>query len=398
MSSTNDTKLTTEQITELVKLYSEEGYSYKKLGELFGIGSTTARSYVVKSGVPRRAAYNNATGGKLTPEQEQEVIRLYKELESFEKVEIQLNLKPGIARRTIVKHNIPIRKCGGKPKYNILRENRICKMYQDGGTLEELGRFFYMHPTSILMILRRHGVQTRPTKEPLYHRKELFFDIINTEHKAYFFGMLYADGNVARDSPSIVLSLQEEDRYLVEELNALVSNDRPVLERPYDGNPNHKRQWGLTIYSQHMKDVLIGYGMVPAKSLIKEYPTVMKVSCEDIQRHFIRGYFDGNGNVSERPRKYYGIMYSDTVFKHTVVITSTLNMCEEIQKTINAFCPGVTSHIYKPNKKSDVNTYTFVIQGVNNTGKFLKWLYKDSTIYMQRKKVIADSIISKYSP
>lgn len=53
--------------------------------------------------------------------------------------------------------------------------------------------------------------------------------------------------------------------------------------------------------------------------------------------------------------------------------------------------------VYKPDKTTDSNTYKLTIQGGYNTGRFLKWLYTDATVYMNRKHFVAKQIIQKYS-
>ncbi len=253
-------------------------------------------------------------------------------------------------------------------------------------TMEDLGVEYDVHPTSILGCLRRNDEKSRKTKENQYDLDEHFFDCIDTEEKAYFFGILYADGNTNRDAPKIVLSLQEDDRYLVEKLNSLVSKDRPVRKRGPSGYGSDKEQFQLEMYSQHMKDVLVGYGMVPAKSLVKVFPPVIMSASEDIQRHFIRGYFDGNGSVGIYKRK--GRVNG---FTTPVTIVSTKEMCEGIQTVISKHLL-VNSYIHQQSGV-EVNTWRLTIQGSEDVKDLLKWMYKDATILMKRKQQKANKII-----
>lgn len=124
-----------------------------------------------------------------------------------------------------------------------------------------------------------------------------------------------------------------------------------------------------------MRDVLVSYGMVPCKSLIKKFPKVVLESSEDVQRNFIRGYFDGNGSIGyyqRGDRKQGQYVYGMT-------IVSTYNMVKCIQMIINNYIQ-VASYIHK--KK---NIYEIKINNKKDVITFMQWLYKDSTIYMERK-------------
>jgi hypothetical protein len=386
--------LTKEQEQQLIEHYTT-GMSYKRLGELFNIGSTTARLIVVKSGVKRREWYNSNTGCK--PIDVDLVIKTYEETRSMEKTASILGLDYGLINRTLHKNNVQIDPVGGKRKLGDRLEARVCKLYRNGATMRELGHLYEVDDTTILGILRRNGEVTRPTKENQYHIIEDFFDDINTEEKAYFLGMLYADGNVARDQPTICLSLQEDDGYLVEQLNSFVSNDRPLYLKSDNDNESSRPQYNLVMYSQHMKDTLVSYGMVPAKSLILQFPQVITDAPEHIQRHCIRGWFDGDGHVSIYKRKDKRNENSPQNYKHNVSIVGTLDAMTGIRCIIEKYIPDISFHIYKKDKSNDKNTYILMVQGGFNAGKFLKWLYTDATIYMNRKHFVAKQIIQKYT-
>lgn len=385
--------LSEDQRSELVRDY-QSGMSYKELSKKYSIGSTTARSIVVKSGVETRVAYNSTTGRKCSPEKEQEIITAYQSGLSFQKVADLHEVSPDNVRLTLIRYDIPIRtwsEASAKRKLSFEDEDVICQKYRSGMTMAALGAEYSVDDTTILGVLRRKDEASRKTKENQYNLDEHFFDQIDTEEKAYFLGMLYADGNVARDQPSIKLSLQECDKYLVERLNSLVTSDRPIKMRTYDENPNHQRQFGLEMYSHHMKETLVSYGMVPAKSLILQFPNIIASANEDVQRHFIRGYFDGDGHVSLHIRKDKRNARSPINYKFLIAIVGTREMCNGMEQVINCYLPTVITHVRKHNK-SDSNTYNLSIQGRYNVTDCLTWLYHNATIYMQRKKETANNI------
>lgn len=366
--------LTVEQELELIEEY-KLGKSYKKLAKQFNIGSTTARSIVHRHGIETRISYGKHRR-LLTPEQESEIAELYLSGKNAPEIALIFNVTHQIIVDTVNRKGIEMRKPGGYRKLTDEQESEICIKYKNGCSLAYLGCLYDIHATSILGILERHGISRRQTKEIQHYVNDSFFDDLSSEYPAYFFGLLYADGNV-KDSkyPTISISLQECDKPLLERLNNIVENERSLYMQNRDDNPNHKDQYILLMYSYHMRDVLVSYGMVPCKSLIKKFPKVVLESSEDVQRNFIRGYFDGNGTIGYYQRSnrkkgqfvYVAAIVSTyaVVYNIQLLLTKYLNIASYIHRQKNV-------HVVKINNKKDVIT-------------FMQWLYKDSTIYMERK-------------
>ena len=51
------------------------------------------------------------------------------------------------------------------------------------------------------------------------------------------------------------------------------------------------------VNSPHLINTLISYGCTPKKSLTLKFPDISIFKNMDLIRHFIRGYFDGDGSV-----------------------------------------------------------------------------------------------------
>lgn len=128
---------------------------------------------------------------------------------------------------------------------------------------------------------------------------ENYFDIIDTPQKAYFLGLLYADGCIShttRTSGSIcyimAIALQEDDKYVLEKF-------RIEMERPNNllfirGNDHRKAKFCFTVSGEKIHHDLEKHGCVERKSLILQFPTTVP---EELMSHFIRGYFDGDGCI-----------------------------------------------------------------------------------------------------
>ena len=70
---------------------------------------------------------------------------------------------------------------------------------------------------SVWNVLKRHGVKVNKTNRK-YTLDESYFDQIDTEEKAYFLGLLYADGCNYEKKNTISIGLQDKDILILENL------------------------------------------------------------------------------------------------------------------------------------------------------------------------------------
>ena len=142
-------------------------------------------------------------------------------------------------------------------------------------------------------ILKEQGISLRKK----ISSDDTLFEKIDTEEKAYWLGFLYADGNVyyneKRVSYRIELGLAEKDLNHLEKFKKFLNCTNEIKYR------QNIKAYRIMIGSKKMCNDLIKLGCVPNKSLILTFPTEDQVPLE-LQRHFIRGYFDGDGCITYR--------------------------------------------------------------------------------------------------
>ena len=114
------------------------------------------------------------------------------------------------------------------------------------------------------------------------------FEKIDSEEKAYWLGFLYADGYISFSENKIELSLAEKDVHHIEKFRDFLGINNRICYRP------SVKAYRLSFRSDKCKQDLINQGCTPRKSLTLKFPTSKQVPYELI-RHFIRGYFDGDG-------------------------------------------------------------------------------------------------------
>lgn len=198
---------------------------------------------------------------------------------------------------------------------------------------------------------------------------EDYFKQIDAEDKAYWLGFLYADGCVAQNRKQLIINLSPVD-YL--QLNAFKNAIKATSEIKYRDNG---RYISLSIFNKCFVEHLVNKGCVPAKSLILTFPDKTILSPK-YYKHFIRGYFDGDGCFSAILRKRKN--KPNPIFEGEINFIGTYDILYNIIK--NLPCKGKEEKIFK-----DGNIYKFRIQNKPDIKNILNYLYADSNIYLERK-------------
>jgi len=209
--------------------------------------------------------------------------------------------------------------------------------------------------------------------KPLYQIDEDFFSSINTEHKSYFLGLIYSDGYLHESRGYMSLTLQERDVDILIKLKKSINTNKPLLYI-HRKEKSTQNQYRLLISRKKMINDLILLGIRQNKSLTCTPNKILHLDKELI-RHFIRGYYDGDGSI--------------TFYKTRNTFNSTINICCTKEFYIffsnyifeNIGIKSTLSKRFKDNK----NIFDLRICGNRNVKKFLEYLYKDSTIKLDRK-------------
>lgn len=271
----------------------------------------------------------------------------------------------------------------GNPNYNEIvfsqeQIQNIIALYNSGVSSVKIGKMYDTSHKPILKVLHANGINVDQRKfVRKYELDEHFFDNIDTQEKAYILGLLYSDGSNTISKGTVSISLQEEDKDLLEQINCIMRNGKPLEYLDYsnknDFGYHYKNQYRLLCFSSYMCSKLSELGVVPNKSLKIQFPTFID---KNLIRHFIRGVYDGDGSVSQGYR-------NPNNRPILLTITCTKQFCEELQKVVfNEI--GIRGGIHEASCHNGI-TKVFVISGRNVVKKFLDWLYEDSTIYLARK-------------
>ena len=129
-----------------------------------------------------------------------------------------------------------------------------------------------------------------------------------------------------------------------------------------------KKQRKLCITNKKLCNRLKELGVIEKKSLVLKFPKWLN---KNLHKHFIRGYFDGDGSVF-MVEKYKRAGFSMMGTKDFIT------NCGKIIKE-NTGCN------FSMNQCGEKNTWNLSVDGNNQIEKVLKWLYENATVYMNRK-------------
>jgi len=194
-----------------------------------------------------------------------------------------------------------------------------------------------------------------------------YFSKIDTIDKAYFLGLLYADGWVSNSkSRGKEFGIGLIDLKILEIFSSYLQSNHPI--RPCKKKKQHHSQgYNLSIIRDKLHDDLINLGCILKKSLILKFPNEKQVPCE-LLSHFIRGYFDGDGCI-----------FVKTYNKASVQIAGTEHFLKGIKFELDNV--NISSNIRKAK-----NIYMLYFSGTNNIKKFYNFIYiEKKNIYFERK-------------
>ena len=199
------------------------------------------------------------------------------------------------------------------------------------------------------------------------------FDCIDTEEKAYWLGFIFADGTISSNPLkenkkkvyTFELSLKQDDINHLEKFKELLKTPRPIIK-----SENRCR---LLVNSKHFWDTLNNYGCIPNKSLTLQFPSENIFKEKSLIRHFIRGYFDGDGCIS----------YSNS--EHTILNMQLLGTKSFLQTLLN-YLPEEFKDLTLRHNHNNENEETYLINTSNKKAyRFFIYLYENSKIYLDRK-------------
>ncbi len=226
-----------------------------------------------------------------------------------------------------------------------------------------------------------------------YSLNENFFENLN-EISMYWLGFIMADGNVESshytNSLKIHLSIKDE-KHLVNfyedvsyngKLTYFEGSEITSKGKTYKTKPSVKAQ----ISSKKLIHDLTLLGCMPNKTVVG--CQISEKIPEHLIRHFLRGYFDGDGSVVIDKQERKGKIYKPQL---NVFFLGDFNFLTHLKKImINEL--GLSDVVISKRK----GIFCIKWAGNKQCKKIYDWFYIDSTRFLPRKKMKFDEVLTNF--
>jgi hypothetical protein len=239
-------------------------------------------------------------------------------------------------------------------------------LYDSGKTLKEIGQKFGVSDETIRQTFIKNNVKRKSKKvaKRKYSLNENFFEVINTQDKAYFLGFIYSDGWVSKNVMGIELS--EQDLDILYKFRCSLETLKPLIFRKAR-KETHQNQYTLKVSSDKIVDDLKKLGVMENKTHSLKLNLDYFIS-DDIIKHFIRGVFDGDGTIN----------------KNYVSIVGNGEFLNGIKNYLET--KDIKFGLYNSDCKS-TNIKRLTFNNKNMVSKFYDYIYSDATLFLPRKKI-----------
>lgn len=251
-----------------------------------------------------------------------------------------------------------------------LNEKSVVEKYQELKNIHKVAKFFNTSVSPVKRVLNSAGFILTNRR---YDVNDYFFDNIDNEIKAYWLGFLFADGYIRerKTGNSLELKVSFKDKKHLELFRSHLNSNHKIMEGfnevKYKNGVSKSHMCHLAIYSVKLVNSIKTQGIHSRKTFTISEPKIEK----SLINHFIRGYFDGDGSFSFN--------------------SETKKNCTNFACASEQFRVFLINELAKNDIK--LNWYGGIklyIQKKIDNFKFCDYIYKNATVYLERKKNIYD--------
>lgn len=285
---------------------------------------------------------------------------------SIRKISKTLNVSEYEIKEIVSLNNFKL----GKNKFSENEIPKIVSLYEKGVSAKQLGYLYCIDKRRVQKWVKEFGVLRSKNES---HRFTYFnqnkFDVIDDQDKAYWLGFLYADCYNAETVNTVSLTLAAKDfAHVVKFAKFMGYPEKEVFYGDIGLNGERYPTANIKLYSKYLCEKLALIGCPKAKSLILKFPNWMR---SDLQIHFLRGYFDGDGCICE--------VKSNNEWK--INWCGTFDVLDNISKILKIYCINTSMYQNDPIK----NNWTMDSHGNEQVLRICEILYKNANTFLQRK-------------
>lgn len=260
-----------------------------------------------------------------------------------------------------------------KKNYNMLtmeEKQNIVDLFYQGKSKKEIIAIADITTRTFPLVFKEFGINTG--RKNRYTLNEDYFENIDTEAKAYILGLIAADGCITKTNYFAIASIDYD-------ILELIKNELEYTGDIYIPKRQEHENWNtayrINFSSKKFCDSLKKHGIYPNKSLTyDEMPNID----ESLKRHYVRGYFDGDGAIWKSTCiSNYKYHYD----RWGMSIIATEKKCYNLQQYFDNI---INERGYVSNSNTLEMKY-IKFDSRRALIKIYNLLYTDATCYMKRK-------------
>lgn len=317
---------------------------------------------------------------KLTPEQRTEIAERYVAGESTHQLANVFGIRDTTVGSLLKSRNIP-RRLGGHSKLDKNKWKEIADRYSLGEKSANIAKDFNIRSNHVLYIAQKLGIPVRGIWDSRGRFKinHSAFSIPSPEAN-YWAGFLMADGTIHKEKNSVSVALASQDLRHIKKFKKFLGAEHKITKIPPQrllGKYTSKGAYSFGFASKQIVMDLAKYGVVPRKSL-----TARIIGGMEYDRDFLRGLIDGDGSIAVHKTKWKSYA--------KISLCGSKDITRQFSDFMKRICPNCKAEIKKTRSIFAVST------AGNMAVKIIENLYKDSTVYLDRKYIKAMGFVNNH--
>lgn len=265
-------------------------------------------------------------------------------------------------------YGIPVEKYNSR--YMFMNREWLQKQIEALGSPNKVAAVYGLPRTSVVRYARKYELYTpKFSRTKTNHINEHYFENIDTANKAYWLGLIMADGNIYHyknsDKVQFEIKLQQKDKQLlIDFANDIEFPSEKIQDKESVRKGTVTYSSSLRTYNKDFCESLIVYGISDRKSGAECMPKQIPM---EFRRDFIRGFWDGDGHISSN---------------HVYVASLSFDIISQLSR---AFAKSsIVTYVTKESTSTGKDLFRIYISA-KSWNDFKNLIYYDGCIGLKRK-------------
>jgi len=371
--SGNKKRFSSKDKEAICKKYNE-GLSVRDISKIFNCSYTPIKRILEENNIDIIPDYNSYNFSKTEVE---DICKNYKKGKPLSYFQKMFSCSRSPIKRVLKENGIKIRKTK-----NIIPKSEyknIIDKYIKGFSATKIADIYDCDCSVIYNILKKENINIRSNKinSRKYNYNISYFNKIDTEEKAYWLGFIYADGylGVQEYGKRLGIALSIVDINHLEKFKSAIGATYPIkIYKPTESSYSNKEFCRIEIFGEKIYKLMNKHGVIENKTDILKAPKIDS----KFKTAFIRGYFDGDGSLTESKTSY-----STETKAYTIKIVGTISVLNYIKSFVEENNIAKINQYYK--RREDNEAYRLEFGGNLQAESFMNKIYEDASVYLNRK-------------